>query len=102
MLLARNGGSRNLQAIMQYVHERTRFRRRWIGALERLTDPALIGWGKKDPVCALAIAKQLAKELRAPSSELRVWDDLGHYPQVEPPDLVADAVIRSRAERCDA
>jgi len=100
MLLARNGGTRNLPAIMKYVHERTRFRRRWIGALERLTVPALIAWGKKDPVCALAIAKQLAKEI--PSSELTIWNDLGHYPQVEAPDLVADTVLRFWTERGDS
>jgi pimeloyl-ACP methyl ester carboxylesterase len=89
-LLARDRGTRNLPAIMQYVHERTRFRRRWIGALERLDLPALIAWGKKDPVCQLPIAEQLAKEI--PNAELLLWDDLGHYPQVEAPDIVARAV----------
>jgi pimeloyl-ACP methyl ester carboxylesterase len=90
MLLARDGGARRLSAIIEYVRERTRFRRRWIGALERLDVPALIAWGKKDPVCALAIAEQLAKEI--PKSELTIWEDLGHYPQVEAPDVVAETV----------
>lgn len=89
-LLARADGARRLPAIIEYVHERTRFRRRWIGALERLDLPALIAWGKKDPVCALAIAEQLAKEI--PNAELTIWDDLGHYPQVEAPEKVAQAV----------
>ncbi len=90
MLLTRENGSRNLPAIMQYVHERTRFRRRWIGALERLDIPALVAWGKKDPVCKMTIAKQLAKEI--PNAQLTVWDELGHYPQVEAPELVASTV----------
>lgn len=92
MLLARDGGARRLPAIIAYVHERTRFRRRWIGALERLNVPALVAWGKRDPVCALAIAEQLAREI--PNAQLTVWDDLGHYPQVEAPDVVAGAVTR--------
>ena len=89
-LLVRANGARRLPAIIQYVHERTRFRRRWIGALERLDVPALIAWGKKDPVCALAIAEQLAKEI--PGAELTIWDELGHYPQVEAPEVVAAGV----------
>lgn len=90
MLLARGDGTRRLPAIIEYVHERTRFRRRWIGALERLDIPALVAWGKKDPVCALAIAQKLAKEI--PNAELTIWEDLGHYPQVEAPEKVAHVV----------
>jgi len=90
MLLSRDGGARRLPAIIAYVRERTRFRRRWIGALERLDVPVLVAWGRKDPICALAIAEQLAREI--PAAQLTIWDDLGHYPQVEAPDLVARAV----------
>lgn len=89
-LLSRDDGARRLPAIIQYVHERTRFRRRWIGALERLDVETAIGWGTKDPICALAIAEQLAREI--PRSELTLWDSLGHYPQVEDPALVEATV----------
>ena len=96
MLMAREGGTRRLPAIIEYVHERTRFRRRWIGALERLDVPALVAWGKKDPVCALAIAEQLAREI--PGAQLTIWEDLGHYPQVEAPEVVAETVSRFWAD----
>lgn len=89
-LLAREDGRRRLPAIIRYVHERTRFRRRWIGALERLDRPALIAWGTRDPVCVIGIAQQLAREIRG--SELVLWDDLGHYPQVEDPARVARTI----------
>lgn len=89
-LLARDDGARRLPAIIGYIAERTRFRRRWIGALERLDVPALVAWGKRDPVCAMAIAEQLAREIRG--AELTVWDDLGHYPQVEAPEVVAGVI----------
>jgi pimeloyl-ACP methyl ester carboxylesterase len=89
-LLERDGGRLRLPAIIQYVHERTRFRRRWIGALERLDTPALVAWGTKDPVCKLAIADQLAREISG--SELVLWDGLGHYPQVEDPVTVESTV----------
>jgi pimeloyl-ACP methyl ester carboxylesterase len=99
-LIERDEGPRRLPAIIQYVRERTRFRRRWIGALERFDVPTLVGWGTKDPICALAIAEQLTREIQR--SELTLWSDLGHYPQVEDPETVAATVSAfwKRVEAC--
>ena len=89
-LLSRADGTARLPQTIRYIEERTRFRRRWIGALERLDRPAHVAWGRLDPVAVIAIARQLASEIR--KSELSIWDDLGHYPQVEAPDVVASTV----------
>ena len=89
-LLSRADGTSRLPQIIRYIEERTRFRRRWIGALERLDRPAHVAWGRLDPVAVIAIARQLAGEI--PKCELSIWDDLGHYPQVEAPDVVAKTV----------
>ena len=91
-LLAREGGVLRLPAIIRYMEERVRFRRRWIGALERLDLPVLVAWGAKDPVARLAIAERLARD--TPGAELVVWDALGHYPQVEDPACVVETVTR--------
>jgi pimeloyl-ACP methyl ester carboxylesterase len=101
-LLARADGARRLPAIIEYVRERTRFRGRWIGALERLDVPTLVAWGTQDPVCARAIAEQLAREIRL--SELVLFEDLGHYPQLEDPPRVEAAVraFWTRVETRDA
>ena len=76
--------------MIQYMTERVRFRRRWIGALERIDLPVLVAWGKKDPVARIEIAERLARE--TPGAELVTWDDLGHYPQVEDPERVAETI----------
>ena len=89
-LLTRADGQLRLPAIIGYMAERTRFRRRWIGALERLDIPMFVAWGELDPVAKLAIGERLARE--TPGADLTTWDDLGHYPQVEAPDRVAQAV----------
>jgi pimeloyl-ACP methyl ester carboxylesterase len=89
-LLTRADGQLRLPAIIGYMAERTRFRRRWIGALERLDVPLLVAWGELDPVAKLAIGERLARE--TPRADLTTWNDLGHYPQVEAPDRVAQAV----------
>ena len=91
-LVARENGAARLPQIVRYLEERTRFRRRWIGALERFDRPALVAWGRRDPVAVFAIAEQLAREI--PSAELISWDDLGHYPQVEDPVRVASTLSK--------
>jgi pimeloyl-ACP methyl ester carboxylesterase len=90
--LDRADGRLRLPKTIRYVEERARFRRRWIGALERLDLPILIAWGAKDPVARLAIGERLARE--TPNAEMIRWDDLGHYPQMEDPERVAADVER--------
>jgi pimeloyl-ACP methyl ester carboxylesterase len=91
-LVAREDGAERLPSIIGYIDERKRFRRRWIGALERADIPALIAWGEKDPVAVLPIAKRLAAEI--PGAKAVFWPDLGHYPQLEDPARVADVFAR--------
>jgi pimeloyl-ACP methyl ester carboxylesterase len=86
-LLSREDGSARLPQLIRYIEERSRFRRRWVGALERFDRPTLVAWGRRDPVAVLAIAEQLAREI--PGAEMHLWNDLGHYPQVEDAERVA-------------
>ena len=98
-LVARADGPSVLPALIRYTEERARFRRRWIGALERLDLPALVAWGARDPVAVMAIADALAAGI--PGCERVTWDDLGHYPQVENAEKVVGAVSEfwGRVER---
>ena len=89
-LAARADGMKLMPELIRYTEERARFRRRWIGSLERLDVPALVAWGARDPVAVMAIADALAAEI--PGCDRVTWDDLGHYPQVEDPERVASAV----------
>ncbi len=89
-LLSRDGGRLRMPAIVRYLEERARFEGRWIGALQRLDLPAHIAWGLRDPVAVTAIADRLASDI--PKAKRTSWDDLGHYPQVEDPRRVAEAV----------
>jgi pimeloyl-ACP methyl ester carboxylesterase len=91
-LVARADGHAVLPALIRYTEERSRFRRRWIGALERLDVPALVAWGARDPVAVMAIADALVAEI--PGCERVTWDDLGHYPQVEDAERVVGALTR--------
>ena len=96
-LAARENGIARMPQLIRYTEERARFRRRWIGALERLDIPALIAWGREDPVAIMPIADQLASEI--PGAERETWNDLGHYPQVEDPARVV-ATVSAFWDRC--
>lgn len=89
-LASRDDGVLRFPQIIRYVEERKRFRARWIGALERCDLPALVAWGRKDPIAVEPIARALAEEI--PGAKLVFWDDLGHYPHVEDPARVASVV----------
>lgn len=91
-LIRLSDGHLRLPAIMGYYAERIRFRRRWIGALETLDRPALVLWGRRDPVAVPAIAQAVADE--TPGAELIWMDELGHYPQLEDPSRVAVELVR--------
>jgi pimeloyl-ACP methyl ester carboxylesterase len=91
-LIRLDNGHLRLPAIIGYYAERTRFRRRWIGALEELDLPAMILWGRLDPVAVPAIAEALARE--TPGAELVWMEDLGHYPQLEDPGRVVAELER--------
>lgn len=89
-LIALKDGASRFPEVIRYVDDRKRFKRRWVGALERLDLPALVAWGERDPVAVLAIGERLAREL--PGAKLETWPDLGHYPQVEDPVRFASLV----------
>jgi len=98
-LLSRADGHLRLPKTICYIEERARFRRRWIGSLERVDLPVLVAWGAKDPVAVMAIGERVAAAV--PNAELVRWEDLGHYPQMEDPDRVA-AEVEAFLARCDS
>lgn len=91
-LMRLGDGHLRLPRIILYYKERTRFRERWIGALNHLDRPSLILWGVDDPVSVLAIAERVARE--TPGAELVRLEGVGHYPQLEAPSLVVEQLER--------
>lgn len=89
-LLSRDDGVARMPATIGYVEERKRFKRRWIGALERCDVPLLVAWGRRDPVAVIGIAEKIARS--TPGAKLETWDDLGHWPQIEAPARVVGTV----------
>ncbi len=94
-LIAHGGGNRILDKLTYYLGERTRYARRWHGALRDWPGRLELAWGIHDPVATTAVLDAVL-ELR-PEAPVERWSELGHYPQVEDPALVARTIARVAA-----
>jgi len=89
-LLLNNNGRRTLDKIAGYMRERTRMGEQWTGPLHRLEVPCKVIWGKQDPIAVYEIALKLCS--RNQDISLTTLDSIGHYPQLEAPEKVAEAM----------
>jgi pimeloyl-ACP methyl ester carboxylesterase len=90
-LIRHNGGRAIGHETIAYIGERIRLAERWHGAVRDWRGDLRFVWGMLDPVATPAVLDAL-RDLRplAPVVEL---PDLGHYPQIEDPARIADAVL---------
>jgi pimeloyl-ACP methyl ester carboxylesterase len=89
-LIERAGGHRLAHRLIRYMDERERHSERWHGAFRDWPKPLFLAWGLRDPVAIPSVLEGL-KELHpgVPVTELA---ELGHYPQMEEPARIAEAV----------
>jgi pimeloyl-ACP methyl ester carboxylesterase len=89
-LLAAGGGRGIGHHQVAYYRERIANANRWHGALADWPGELRYVWGREDPV-ATPVMFEAVKEIRpqAPATEL---PGLGHYPQLEDPPRIAEAV----------
>jgi pimeloyl-ACP methyl ester carboxylesterase len=89
-LMMNNGGRRVLHRIAGYMKERTRMGGQWTGPLERFDQRFKVIWGERDRIALYAIAQRLCS--RNPNAVLNTLDGVGHYPQLEAPDQLAQSM----------
>ena len=80
-----------LPRVIRYIEERRRSESRFTGAIERHPSPLVVVWGQDDPIAVPAIAEQLCA--RRPDATLHRLDGVGHYPMVEAPDRLVEALL---------
>jgi pimeloyl-ACP methyl ester carboxylesterase len=89
--LIRAGGGRTLNhKTIRYMEERFRHAGRWHGSLRDWPKPLSLAWGMLDPVATENVLDAVL-ELR-PQATVTRFEDLGHYPQIEDPGRVAEAL----------
>ncbi len=79
-------GHRIGHRLIRYIRDRERYASRWVQALETATVPRAFVWGMLDPVSGAHMAERI--EERLPDAPLLKMVDVGHWPQLEAPDLV--------------
>jgi pimeloyl-ACP methyl ester carboxylesterase len=85
------GGGRTLNhKTIAYMEERFKHAVRWHGALRDWQKPLSLAWGMLDPVATEKVLDAVI-ELR-PGAPVTRFEELGHYPQIEDPARVAEAL----------
>ena len=87
-----NDGALVMSNIVRYLLERKEFYNRWVGTFTGFhSAPMTVIWGVDDPVAIVAMADRV-KAWR-PYTTLYKLDGVGHWPSIEAPDFVAEAVL---------
>jgi pimeloyl-ACP methyl ester carboxylesterase len=77
--------------LIDYIRERREYRSRWVGALQKTEVPMRLINGPLDPISGAHMAERY-REL-VPNPDVILLHDTGHYPQVEAPQEMLDALF---------
>ena len=91
-LISRNKGHRMMHRLMRYIIDRRAHADRWRAALTDAKIPLKLVDGGMDPVSGKHLYE--AWKERVPNGEAVLLPDIGHYPQVEAPEKVADEILQ--------
>ena len=90
-LIAHDDGPAVFPKLIGYMEERRRFRERWVGALIEARVPIRVIDGAADPVSGAHMVARY-KEL-VPNVDAVLLPNIGHYPQLEAPRAVIEALM---------
>ncbi len=90
-LVAHNQGSRIAHLLIRYMDERRLHRSRWVQPLQTSHVPIRLVNGNLDPVSGRHLSDYYRR--RVPNPDIVNLPNIGHYPQVEDPDAVLQAVL---------
>jgi pimeloyl-ACP methyl ester carboxylesterase len=89
-LICHNDGLGIYHLLIQYLRERKIHEHTWLDALKTHPAPLTVIWGQRDPVAVPSIANAILA--RRPDTHYIPLEEVGHFPQWEAPEEVANAV----------
>jgi pimeloyl-ACP methyl ester carboxylesterase len=92
--VSRDDGQRNTHLLIHYMTDRRRHEQRWVSALEQTDVPLGFVWGMLDPVSGAHMAQRIRERL--PDAPMLAMDDVAHWPQLEAPSRVVQALADLR------
>jgi pimeloyl-ACP methyl ester carboxylesterase len=90
-VITHNGGARIAHRHIRFMEERVLHRQRWTDALQRTRVPLRLVNGAADPVSGAHMAARY-REL-VPHPDVVSLEGIGHYPMVEAPQAVLEALL---------
>jgi pimeloyl-ACP methyl ester carboxylesterase len=84
------GGVALMHDLLHYVADRREHEARWREAFESFDRPTWFVWGDLDPVSGAHMIERI--EQRVPGARVVRLADVGHWPPLEAPDVVAAAM----------
>ena len=91
----RGDGERISHLLIRYITDREAHGRRWTSALEQTDVPLSFVWGMLDPVSGAHMAERIRERL--PSSPFLELADVAHWPPLEAPERIAEAILAGPA-----
>jgi pimeloyl-ACP methyl ester carboxylesterase len=90
-----NDGKRIAHKLIRYMPERTKYRTRWVGALEKMHQPFRFVNGLDDPVSGAHLVRRF-REVVPHETDIIELAGIGHYPHFEMPETIAKKYIEFR------
>ena len=91
-----NDGRRIAHKLIQYMSERPVNRARWVGALERMTQPFRFIDGLADPVSGQHLVERF-REVVPHQTDIVELAGIGHFPHFETPGVVTESFFAFQA-----
>jgi pimeloyl-ACP methyl ester carboxylesterase len=98
-LVTHDGGHRIAHKLIRYMTERVEHRERWVDALRSASCPLAVINGAADPVSGAHMVARYRQVVG--KGDIVELQGVGHYPQVEAPELVLQHYARFRRQVAD-
>jgi pimeloyl-ACP methyl ester carboxylesterase len=89
--MSRDGGERILHLLIGYMRDREAHEQRWVTAMHSTDVPLSFVWGMLDPVSGAHMAERIRERL--PMAPFLALGDVAHWPQLEAPQRVIEALL---------
>ena len=91
-LISEKDGHRLSHKLIKYINDRKANRDRWVAALVESSVPVRLINGLKDPISGAHMVARYRELIPASKWDIVELPSISHYPQVESPNEVADAI----------
>ena len=93
-----NDGKKIAHKLIRYMTERAKYRTRWVGALEQMTQPFRMINGSADQVSGAHLVKRF-REVVPNQTDLIELAGIGHFPHFEVPETVLEKFFEFQKQK---